>query len=320
MNLITLPNTELRVSEICLGTGPFGGDLGRSESFALLDAFVEKGGNFIDSAHVYSDWIPGEKSRSEKLIGAWLKERRNRPQIVIGTKGAHPRLESMHTPRVSPQEIITDLDESLAYLQVDSIDLYWLHRDDPTRPVEEILDTLNNQVKAGKIRYFGASNWRANRLQAAQDYAARAGIQAFSADQVFWNAAVVDPNGIPDKTMVPMDADLMNFHHSTRLPAIPYTSQANGLFDRMAKGTLEKMGPMALKTYPEAANRKRYERICKVAEQTGKTVNQIVLAFLMNQPFVTVPIIGTTRIEHLHDSLQASGTYLSAEQLDYLAG
>lgn len=320
MKLITLPNTELRVSEICLGTGPLGGELGRAESFALLDAFVEKGGNFIDSAHVYSDWIPGEKSRSEKLIGAWLNERHNRQEIIIGTKGAHPRLESMHIPRVSPQEIITDLDESLAYMQVDKIDLYWLHRDDPTRPVEEIVDTMNAQVKAGKIRYFGASNWRKDRLREAQDYAARAGIQAFSADQVFWNAAVIDPKAIPDKTMVVMDSDLIEYHRATRLPAIPYTSQANGLFDRMTKGTLDKLGPMALKMYPEAANRSRYERICQVAEQTGKTVNQIVLAYLMNQPFVTIPIIGTKRIDHLYDSLQASGTYLTPEQLDFLAG
>ena len=319
MRFVTIPNTDLRVSEICLGAGPLGGDLNRSDSFALLDAFVEQGGNFIDTAHVYSDWIPGEKSRSEKLIGAWRHERSHGSKLVIGTKGAHPLLESMLTPRLSPQEIVTDLDESLTFLQMATIDLYWLHRDDISRPVAEIVDTLNAQVKAGKIRYFGASNWSADRLREAQDYAAHSGQQAFSANQPLWNLAVIDHAAMPDKTMVAMDASLINFHRANQLAAVPYTSQANGLFDRIAKGTWDKLGPAAQRTYPEAANRARYERIRQVAAQTGKTINQIVLAYLINQPFVTVPIIGTKRLDQLTDSLQAAGVILTPEQLQFLA-
>jgi len=320
MKQIHLPNTDLVVSEICLGSGPFGGSLGRKDSFALLDAYVEQGGTFIDAAHIYNDWIPGEKSRSEKTIGAWMKERGNRASLVIGTKGAHPFLHSMQVPRLSSQEIVTDLDESLAFLQVETIDLYWLHRDDRSRPVEEILGTLNAQREAGKIRYFGASNWRADRLREAQEYAARAGVQGFSADQVLWNVAVIDHANLPDKTMFAMDQDLLRYHHETGFPAIPYTSQANGLFDRIAKGEYDGLGQNLKQTYPKAANLDRYARIREVAEQTGKTVNQIVLAYLLNQPFVTVPIIGTTKVSHLLDSLQAAGTELTAAQVEYLAG
>ena len=162
------------VSVISLGTGGAGANYDRATAFAMLDAFFEEGGNFVDTAHVYNDWIPGERSRSEKLLGAWMKERRNRSGVLLATKGAHPDLAQMQVGRLSPAEIQADLEESLRFLQVETIDLYWLHRDDPTRPVEEIIDTLEAQVQAGKIRYFGCSNWRLERIQAAQLYSRQA--------------------------------------------------------------------------------------------------------------------------------------------------
>ena len=317
MKTINFPDTRLQVSEICMGN-PLGGDLNHYAAYALLDTYTEQGGNFLDTAHVYNDWIPGEKSRSEKLIGAWMKERRNRSQLVIATKGAHPRLESMNVARLSPTEILSDLEESLQYLQIDTIDLYWLHRDDPTRPVAEILETLNAAVKAGKVRHYGASNWNASRLAEAQGYALQHKIQPFIADQVLWNAAVVDPGCIPDKTTQVMDEQLIAYHKANNFPAIPYTSQANGLFDRMDKGTWDKMNPNVRQFYPEAPNRARLERIRLVARECGKTVNQIVLGFLLSQPFITVPIIGPKNVTQLLDSLSAAGTGLTLQQIDFL--
>ena len=178
---------------LCLGTGNFGAALDQDAAFALLDAYLDQGGNFLDSAQVYCDWIPdNERSSSEKIIGRWMKERRNRDRLVIATKGAHPDLATMQIPRMSRAEIEADLHASLRHLQTDVIDLYWLHRDDPARPVAEILETLNAAVQAGKIRAFGCSNWRAERLQAANEYAATHGLHGFVASQVLWNLAVVD--------------------------------------------------------------------------------------------------------------------------------
>src|SRR5690348_5111763 len=160
MTRIRIPRTELDVFPICLGTGEVGTKLDRQRSFALLDAYVERGGNFLDSAHNYGDWVKdAPRSACEKMIGAWLKERGNRGQIVLATKGAHPLLDGMDLPRGSRQDIIHDLDESLLFLQTDVIDLYWIHKDDQTRPVEEIVETLEEQVRAGKIRTYGASNF-----------------------------------------------------------------------------------------------------------------------------------------------------------------
>lgn len=318
MIVTNIPNTDLQVSQICLGTGDFGGGTDPKSSFALLDAFFEKGGNFIDTAHVYNNWIPGEKSRSEKVIGTWLADRHNRDQVVISTKGAHPELDSMQVGRMSPAEIIQDLDESLAYLRVERIDLYWLHRDDPLRPVAEVLETLNAQVKAGKIRYFGASNWRTARLREAQAYAARFGIQPFAGDQVLWNAAVVDPQSIADQTIMVMDPGLYEYHLASGLPSLAYTSQANGLFDRIDKGTLDQMAPGLRGAYPLQPNLTRFERIRQIARENGLTITQVVLGFLLSQSFPVIPIVGPKRIDQLNDSLTAAGVSLSLQQIDFI--
>src|SRR5688500_15411709 len=152
MKYTVIPQTDLRVSALCLGTANFGADLNGEEAQTLLDVFVEQGGTFIDSASVYCNWIPGPRSSSEKIIGAWLKETGLRDQLVIATKGAHPELNSMYVSRLSHDEIVADLDASLANLGTDRIDLYCLHRDDVNVPVEGIIDTLHELVKAGKLR------------------------------------------------------------------------------------------------------------------------------------------------------------------------
>lgn len=142
--------TNLNTSVICLGTASLGSLIEENASFSLLDEFVDLGGNFIDTAHVYANWLPIEKSISEKTVGKWLKQRHIRDKIILGTKGAHPNLSTMHIPRLSREEIVKDLYESLQYLQTDYIDLYWLQRDGVNRLVEDILETLNEQVRSGK--------------------------------------------------------------------------------------------------------------------------------------------------------------------------
>ncbi len=160
MQYATIPNTDLAVAAICMGTTFIGSTIDHHQSFDLLDLYAESGGNFVDTASVYANWLAGEKHQSEKTVGRWLADRGLRDRIVLATKGAHPDMATMDVPRMSRAEIEDDLNTSLINLQTDVIDLYWLHRDDPSRPVEEILATLNAQVQAGKIRYFGCSNWR----------------------------------------------------------------------------------------------------------------------------------------------------------------
>jgi aryl-alcohol dehydrogenase-like predicted oxidoreductase len=314
MRKTQIPGNDLVTSAICLGTGGMGSSIDRVASFAMLDAFVAHGGNFLDSAKVYADWLPIERSSSEKTLGRWMKARGNRDRIIIGTKGAHPDLSSMHIPRMSDTEIASDVNASLAHLETDYIDLYWLHRDDPRRPAGEIIEALNVHIKAGKVRAIGCSNWRAERIEAAQSYAAAHGLQGFSGDQMLWSLAAVDPNGMTDKTLVAMDEASMSYHARTGLVAIPYSSQANGLFTKMAAGKLTQL-PV---TYRTPENDKRLARIKYLAADTGLTITQIALAYLTSQPFATIPIVGCRNMEQLTDSLSAGDITLTPEQLRFL--
>ena len=337
--IVTLPNTDLRVSPICLGTADMGGKMAKTDAIRLLDAFLDAGGNFIDTAKVYSDWIPGERSRSEKLIGEWLTERSNRSKFVLATKGAHPDLMTMQTARLSPSDIVGDLDASLSHLRTDYLDLYWLHRDDSNTPIETIIDTLNAQMKAGKIRYFGCSNWHTPRIQAAQAYAKQSKQMGFSGNQMLWNVGLINPLGMPDKTLAIMDAEMRAFHQANGIAAIPYSSQANGRFSKMERGPeryadkLKRLGPRrmflqialrlrdAMRTnrqpemYPAVVNQKRFRVLKQIALDCNVPISHVVVAYLTSQPFVTVPIVGPQTLAQLADCVSAASLRLTSAQL-----
>jgi len=310
--------TDLYPSPICLGTQSMGSAIDRKHSFQLLDTFFEMGGNFIDTAHVYGDWVPGEKSLSEKTIGMWVKERGIRSKIMIGTKGAHPALSSMNIPRLSHDEIVKDVNESLECLQTDYIDLYWLHRDDPNRPVADILETLNEQVAVGKIKYFGCSNWKVQRIREAMEYASKHELKCFVGNQMMWSLAVPNIDAIGDKSLVIMDKEGMEFHRKTHLTAIPYSSQAKGFFTKMSKGNIRQLSERIKKTYYNEENMKRLERIEKLAHDLSRSVTEIVLSYLISQPFITIPIVGCRTVEQLTESLQAGNLRLDPDMVRYL--
>lgn len=281
-----------------------------------MDAYLTCGGNVIDTAAVYANWLPGEKNSSEKTIGRWLARTGKRDKIVLATKGGHPDLATMHISRMSPSEIVDDVETSLRNLQTDWIDLYWLHRDDPARPVAEIIDTLHGQVVAGKIRYFGSSNWRADRIEAAQIYATARGITGFVANQMRWSLAAIDPDATGDPTTVAMDDETYAFHQRTGLAAIPYSSQASGYFQKMAEGRA--ISPSQQKVYGGPENQQRLARVIQLAQETGLSVSQIVLAYLTSQPFTTIPIVGCRTVAQVEDSMRAGDVQLSNEQVAWL--
>ena len=320
MQTIPLPNTDLAPSVLCLGGVPLGSVLDERQSFAVLDAFVAHGGTFLDTAKVYADWLPGERSVSEKTIGRWLRQRKQRDRLVIATKGAHPELATMHKPRMTRKEIIADLEQSLRNLQSDVIDLYWLHRDDPQTPVAAIVDTLEEQVRAGKIRAYGCSNWRADRIAAAQAYARTQGRPGFVADQMLWSLGVVAQAALPDPTMVAMDAALYDLHVTSGMPAIPYASQANGYFQRAAAGTLAGMSEGSRRLYDTAENRRRSQAVQALAAETGRSISAIVLGYLLGQPFPVLPIVGCRTVVQVEDSCRAAETRLSAAEIAFIEG
>jgi aryl-alcohol dehydrogenase-like predicted oxidoreductase len=316
-----LPRTDLQVSVIGLGTDYFGSTLDRKLSAQILDRYVESGGNLIDTAEVYASWVPGGEHQSEKLIGEWLRERGLRGTLIISTKGAHPKLESMDVPRLSKREIESDLHSSLHRLGIDCIDIYWMHRDHPSVPVEEILLALDSFRRAGKIKYSGFSNWSQNRAEAAREAAVRLGIPGFVASQNLWSLGRVNLQNA-DPTWAYIDDAFARWHVAHQFGALPYLTQANGYFRRLEQNSLDQVpADSRVRTlFDHAENRERFQRIQILQKKSGLSVNQIVLGYLLNQTFPVFPLIGPKNISDLEDSLSCTGVALSPEDIAFLEG
>ncbi|MGQ9524593.1 MAG: aldo/keto reductase [Armatimonadota bacterium] len=319
MDRIAVAGTDLVVSRICLGTGGLGTRVSREDSFRILDAYVELGGNFIDTAHVYGNWDSPIPGMSEKTIGEWLAERGCRDQMVIATKGGHPAIDRMDVPRLSRDEVMSDLFESLERLGVECVDLYWLHRDDPSRPVGELIDTLAYARARGLINWYGVSNWSVARIREAREYAARHGIQDIVASQVGWSLADRVRETLGDPTLVFVDDEIRRYHEETGFPLMAYSSQANGFFSgRYRRGEPADPSDAVLRAYGSEDNFAKLERAVQLAQQLGCSANQVALAYLIAQRFPVFPIVFCRTLEQLRDSCAAAELHLTPEQVHYL--
>lgn len=317
MHYRRLLHTDLSPSVLCLGTASFGTTVDRQTAFHLLDTFFAQGGTFLDTAHVYGGWVPGGLGLSETVIGQWMKERRVREQVVIGTKGAHPALATMDIPRVTRQDILADLDASLQCLQTEWIDIYWLHRDDPQQPVALLLDVLTEQVARGKIRSFGCSNWSLERIREAMKYADEHQIKGFVGNQLMWSLAVPNQETIDEQHMVVMDAQMQSFHREKKLAIVAYSSQAQGFFTKMSTNPAS-LSEGVRRRYRNAENTERLSRLQKIAQARSLPLAAASLAYLTNQPLQTFPIFSCTSIEQLLENMQASDVVFDAPLLRYL--
>ena len=312
-----IPRTNLKASELCLGTAEFGSAIDESTSEKILETYLDAGGNVLDTAEIYAAWLPNGEHRSETFLGNWLRKNKNRNQLIISTKGAHPRLASMDKPRMSKPTVEFDLNSSLQRLGTDYVDIYWLHRDDPSTPAEEIVSMLDDFRKSGKIRYSGVSNWTETRAEAARVAAEKLGAQSFIGVQNQWCLAKADA-AKGDPTWAYTDDAFTHWHLEHNIAAFPYTTQANGYFRRMENGTLEQAPDLVRRLFDSPENRERYKRVKTIQSETGRSTGAIVLSYLLSQPFAVFPIIGPKKSADLIESFEATKAALTAEQVAFL--
>lgn len=320
MKIIRLNRTELDVSELCLGTNMFGTATPQAQAEEILDTFVALGGNFLDTAHSYGDWIPdAPRAASEHVIGAWLKKKNNRDRIVLATKGCEFDYRAGDFAlRVTPALLEQDLLGSLAALQTDYIDLYWLHRDDPSKPVQAIVDALIAHQQAGRIRYFGCSNWSVARIEEAQAYAKSIGHDGFVACQPLWGLAAPNRDAMQKYCPGGYYEDGYQALHKAGLTMIPYSSQSRGFFSKLAGGSRATLSPDLAELYYNEENLRKLEAVKTRAAYHGVGINDIVLAYLTSQPLPTIPIIGCSRSVQLRESANACMLELDIAELQLL--
>jgi aryl-alcohol dehydrogenase-like predicted oxidoreductase len=304
---------RIAVSRLCLGAMALGGIQDEATSFAILDRFVELGGNFIDTANCYMFWIPGGTGdESELQLGRWLAARGNRDDLVIATKvGRRPTFQGGgidHSEPLSAERIGAGLDESLARLGTDRVDLFWSHRDDPDTPLEETVGGFDAVVRAGKARMVGASNHTAWRVERARAISARTGAAAYTAMQNRYSYLQPRPGTVlPEGGHVHAAPTDLDYTEATEgMAMLTYSSLLSGVYTNPAKPLGEH--------YAHPGTRARLEALDAVAAQTGATRNQVVLAWLIGHGAPVVPLVGVSSVAQLEEVAAGLEVKLDAEQ------
>lgn len=296
------------VSKLVLGTD---NQIDAPTLAAMADVFYEAGGTCFDTAHIYSH------GQSETLLGMWMKARGVRKDLVVLSKGAHP-------PHCRPEAIGPQLEQSLNRLQTDYLDLYCLHRDDPDVPVSEWVEALNREVRAGRIKRFGGSNWTAERIDAANAYASENQLQGFSLLSNNFSLARMEDPVWPGCLSSASDT-FRSWHVSHNFPLLPWSAQARGFFldwehlglaasRHGADPTQEEMH----RVWGSEDNLRRRQRAFELAKQLGVSAIQIALAYVLNQPFPCCALIGPRTPMQLDDSIAAAHITLTPAQLAWL--
>lgn len=317
MNKIIIPNTDLKISRLAMGCAKLAIERKDTEPQWLLDSFFDLGGNLYDTARIYGN--------SEEIIGSWLKNSGKRESIVLMTKGGHPDIieksnlsygekiyrrirDKIGRPilpkmRNTPQEMRADLEQSLKCLQTDYIDIYMFHRDDPTMPVGVLIETMEEFVREGKIRYYGCSNWTTKRMEDADAYCKKKGYRGFVANQTLYNIGARGMNKMNDSTMKKMDAPMHKYHkQQPENIAMAYSSVCNGFFHKLYNNysyNYEKS------EYYSKLNLACLEQMKILMEKYEASLTQIALGFLFTQDFCCIPLYSPRNVADMEEAMQA---------------
>lgn len=308
-----LGRTGLKVSELCLGTMTLGRETSEEDSYKILDRFTEAGGNFIDTADVYS------RGGSETIVGKWLKNQK-RDDYVLTTKVRFPMGEGPNDLGLSRKHIMSAIKDSLHRLQTDYIDLYQVHAWDPRTPLEETLSALNDLVREGLVRYIGASNFKGWQLQKAIDLSKQHGFEAFVCLQPQYNLLcrateyelidVCENEGIGVIPWSPLRGGWLSGKFTRDMAAPPSNT-------RIATAEKEGWGE-SWSRYNNEYTWGVLDTLYDVAREAEKTPAQTAINWLLQSRGVTAPIIGARTIEQLETNLGASGWALNHDQMDRL--
>jgi aryl-alcohol dehydrogenase-like predicted oxidoreductase len=302
--MIHIPKTDLSVHPLCLGANVFGWSADESASFAILNAYASHGGNFIDTADVYSQWKPGNLGgESETIIGKWLKTQ-DRQKFVIATK-----VSLLNTrPGLSASNILAACDDSLRRLQTDYIDIYYSHKDDPKTPLEETLGAYDKLIKAGKVRYIAAAQYSGARLQEALNISAKHALPSYIALQDQYNLVHREP----------FESEQAAVLATNGLSSFPFYGLARGFLSGKYRPGLkiDSVRAEGVAEFYSDQNWKIIEALRDIAQARNASVSAIALAWLRSHPQVCAPIASartTTQLEEIVQILE-----LSAEEMSLL--
>ncbi len=306
MKTMALGNTGEQVSALCLGAMYFGSRNDEATSYQLLDRYVAAGGSFIDTANIYAHWVQGfQGGESEALLGRWMRQRGNRQRLFLASKVGFGYSEAR--PGLSARQIERECEKSLRRLGVETIDLYYAHVDDRATPLEETLEAFDRLVRAGKVRFLGASNYLAWRLAEARCISRANGWAEFCCVQQRHTYLRPRPGQRFDPQIAAND-DLLDFCRSAGVTLLAYSVLLSGAYARPDR-------PLPAQ-YRGADTEARLAALREVAAAHGATPNQIVLAWMLHHG--VLPLIAASTEEQLRENLAALAVTLSEADLERL--
>ena len=313
MQYRNLGRTGLKVSAFCLGTMQWDWTADEATSFQIMDAFVDAGGNFLDTADIYSKWLDGHVGgESEEVIGHWIAARKNRNDVVIATKVRGAMGDGPNDEGLSRRHILDAAEASLRRLQTDYIDLYQTHWFDAATPIDETMSALDTLVRQGKVRYVGCSNYPAWRLVQSLWASDRHQLVRYDSIQPHYNLV----------HRREFEQDLAEIVTEYNIGVIPYSPLAGGFltgkYDRENVPNSARAQGVRQRYFNEAGWR-TLDAVRLVAKQTDSSPAVVSLAWLLAQSFMTAPIIGANNVEQLQQSLDAVDLQLTPEQIDMLS-
>ncbi|MFL7794415.1 MAG: aldo/keto reductase [Anaerolineae bacterium] len=308
MEKVKLGQTGELVSQFCLGAMYFGTKQNEEESFALLDQFVEAGGNFVDTANIYARWVPnGIGGESETCVGQWIKARGNREHVFIATKVGFPYQD---VPRSLKANLIEEeCNKSLQRMGIETIDLYYAHNDDRSTPLEETLEAFHRLVQAGKVRYIGASNYLAWRLEEAWWASHQHGWPTYQCIQQR-HTYIRKKHGTTFDPQVAVNDDLLDYCRNREITLLAYSPLLQGAYTRQDRQFDEK--------YLGADTENRIAALRSVAAEIGATLSQVVLAWMLGSDPLVLPLVAASTQEQMDENLGALDIVLTDEQMERL--
>lgn len=308
MRTVELGKTGEQVSALCLGAMYYGSSVDPKTSYQLLDQYVDAGGTFIDTANIYAWWVEGGVGgESELILGGWLKERKNRGQLFIASKvgfgyGSVPR-------GLSASLIEQECEKSLRQMDIETIDLFYAHVDDLSTPMEETLEAFHRLVKSGKVRHLGASNFRAWRLEQARSISREKGAEGYCCVQQRYT--YLQPRaGTGFGAQLAVSDELLDYCGELGLTILAYSPLLSGAYTRADR-------PLAPQ-YLSEDNQARMRALQAVAQECGRSPNQVILAWMLQSNPLVLPVFSASTSTQMEEDLRALEFTLTTDQMKQL--
>lgn len=307
-----------RLSHISLGCDHYGKTISEQTALGQLDIYFQQGGNLLDTALIYGQEKTGGPSTSEQVLGKWLQANNLHEKVTVASKGCHPYKEDMHRSRINEKDMMLDISRSLDQLRTDCLDIWFFHRDNPSMGADEIIDLASLLIDKKLVKHLGVSNWRTERIEAANTWAKAHGKTPFTISEIQWSLAHCTPETWGDDTLVCMTEEERTWYEKQNMPVMCFAPQAKGLFSKLLAGKEETLSDTAKRRFLTPRNLALAPKVQALCERLQASPAAVAMAYLTSQKNPTIAIAGSSRIEQITETLGGADLMLTDQDLAFL--